>query len=46
MTLKAEPHQTYYVEIEAAQIFRITEAQGLKLVDETTAHTPDAGRRD
>jgi hypothetical protein len=40
MTLQAEPRQTYYVQVEAAQIFRITEAQGLKLVDETTARTP------
>jgi hypothetical protein len=45
MTLKAEPHQTYYVEIEAAQIFRITETQGLKLVDETTGRTPETGHQ-
>jgi len=45
MTLKAEPHQIYYVEVEAAQIFRITETQGLKLVDETTGRTPEAAHQ-
>jgi hypothetical protein len=45
MTLQTESRQTYYVQIEGAHIFRITEAQGLKLVDETTARTPETGRQ-
>jgi hypothetical protein len=45
MTLKAEPRRTYYVQVEAAQIFRITDVQGLKLVDETTGRTPEAAHQ-
>jgi len=45
MTLKAEPHQTYYVELDAGQIFRITETQGLKLVDETLGRTAETAHQ-